>query len=293
MQISKEAALELIRMEHWLPWLLQGVRVIFILVGAWIAVRIARHVLNGLRAYSMRAMERRGETPRVELEKRAATIVATLGKLAAIIIWLIAVVMSLHELAFNIQPILAGFGVAGLAVGLGAQALIKDWLGGLLILIEDQIRIGDGVTINGTSGVVEEINLRTTILRGDNGAVHIISNGLINTLSNSTREYAYYVFQATIAYGSDVDRAMQVIAETGAELAADVKFGPMILAPIEVMGVDRFGDRGLVIRARIRTLASRRDDIGYELNRRVILAFTSADIAFAPPGVIPPVAGRA
>jgi small conductance mechanosensitive channel len=292
MQISKEAAHELTRMEHWVPWLLQGARVIFILIGAWIAVHIAKRVLNGLRAYSMHAMERRGETPQVELEKRATTIVATLGKLAAIIIWLIAVVMSLHELAFNIQPILAGFGVAGLAVGLGAQALIKDWLGGLLILIEDQIRIGDGVTINGTSGVVEEINLRTTILRGDNGAVHIISNGLINTLSNSTREYAYYVFQASIAYGSDVDRAFEVIAETGAELAADVKFGPMILAPIEVMGVDRFGDRGLVIRARIRTLASRRDDIGYELNRRVILAFMSADIAFAPPGVVPPVTGR-
>jgi small conductance mechanosensitive channel len=293
MQIWNEAARELRQAEHWLHWLQQGLRVVLILIGAWIAVHIAKRILNGLRTYSMHAMERRGESPQLELEKRATTIVSTLSKLAAIIIWLIAVVMSLHELAFNIQPILAGFGVAGLAVGLGAQALIKDWLGGLLILIEDQIRIGDDVTINGTSGVVEEINLRTTILRGDNGAVHIISNGLINTLANSTREYAYSLFQATIAYGSDVDQAFKVLAETGAELAADTKFGPMILAPMEVLGVDRFGDRGLVIRARIRTLASRRDDVGYELNRRVILAFTSADIAFAPPGVVPPVTSKA
>jgi small-conductance mechanosensitive channel len=100
-------------------------------------------------------------------------------------------------------------------VGLGAQALIKDWLGGLLILMEDQIRIGDGVVINGISGTVEEINLRTTIVRGDNGAVNIISNGLINTLSNTTRGYAYYLFQATIAYGADVDHALKIVADDG------------------------------------------------------------------------------
>ena len=157
-----------------------------------------------------------------------------------------------------------------------------NWLGGLLILLEDQIRIGDGVTINGISGAVEEINLRTTILRGDNGAVHIISNDLINTLSNTTRGYAYYLFQATIAYGSDVDRALKVIGEAGAQLAADETFGPLILAPIEVMGIDRLGDRGPLIRARIRTLASKQDQVGWELNRRINLAFATEGIAFPP-----------
>jgi small conductance mechanosensitive channel len=254
---------------------------------------IARRLLRGLHAYTMHAMERRGEAPQLELEKRAATIVATLSKLAAMVVWLIAVVMSLHELAFNIQPILAGLGVAGLAVGLGAQALIKDWLGGFLILMEDQIRIGDSVVINGITGTVEEINLRTTILRGDNGAVNIISNGLINTLSNTTRGYAYYLFQATVAYGADVDRALKVVAEVGAELAAEPAFAPMILAPIEVTGVDKLSERGLVIRARIRTLASHRDDVGRELNRRINHAFASAGIAFAPPAFAPPTAGEA
>jgi small conductance mechanosensitive channel len=113
--------------------------------------------------------------------------------------------------------------------------------------------------------------------------VHVISNGLINTLSNTTREYAYYLFQATIAYGSDVDRALKIIADVGAALSEDATIGPMILAPIEVMGVDRLGDRGLVIRARIRTLASRQDSVGWELNRRVSEAFTAAGIAFPPP----------
>jgi small conductance mechanosensitive channel len=262
---------------------LQGVRVLFILAGAWLMTHVARHLLRGLHAYVMRAMQRRAETPQPEVEKRAATIVSTLSKLASIIIWLIAVVMSLHELAFNIQPILAGLGVAGLAVGLGAQALIKDWLGGLLILMEDQIRIGDGVVINGISGTVEEINLRTTIVRGDNGAVNVISNGLINTLSNTTRGYAYYLFQATIAYGADVDHALKIVAEVGAELAADKTYEPLILDPIEVTGVDKFSDRGVVIRARIRTTAADNGTVGAELNRRINLAFASEGIAFAPP----------
>jgi small-conductance mechanosensitive channel len=191
MQISQEAARELTRMEHWLPWAERGARVLVILAGAWLLTRVARRALKRLRIYAIAAMSHRSEMPEQDREKRAATIVATLVKLASIIIWLVALVMALNEMSFNIQPLLAGLGVAGLAVGLGAQQLIKDWLGGLLILLEDQIRIGDAVVINGISGAVEEINLRTTVLRGDNGAVHVISNGLINTLSNTTREYAY------------------------------------------------------------------------------------------------------
>jgi moderate conductance mechanosensitive channel len=282
-QISREAAQELRRAEHWLPWAERGVRVLVILAGAWLLTHVARRMLSGLRAYTIQAMARRGGTPEHEREKRAATIVSTLVKLVSIVIWLVALVMALHELAFNIQPILAGLGVVGLAVGLGTQTLIKDWLGGLLILLEDQIRIGDAVVINGITGTVEEMNLRTTVLRGENGAVHVISNGLINTLSNTTREYAYYLFQATIAYGSDIDRALKIIADAGAALTEDPTCGPMILAPIEVMGIDRLGDRGLVIRARIRTLASRQDQVGWELNRKVSESFTDAGIAFPPP----------
>jgi small conductance mechanosensitive channel len=287
MQISQEAAAEaareLLQVEHWLPFAEKGARVLVIVVAAALATRLTRRLLKGLRAHTLRQREQRGETSQSELEKRAATIVAALSKLAAILIWVIATIMSLHELAFNIEPILAGFGVAGLAVGLGAQALIKDWLGGLLILIEDQIRIGDGVTINGISGTVEEINLRTTILRGESGAVFIISNGLINTLSNMTRGYAYYLFQATIAYGSDVDRALKALTSVGEELAADPAFKNMILAPIEVSGVDRFSDRGIAIRARIRTTVAGQGSVGAELNRRVNLAFAKDGIAFAPP----------
>lgn len=282
MQISADFAKDLARAELWVPWVLRAVRVVVILVGAWLLTRLARRLLGRLRTYTIRLMDRRGEASALELEKRATTIISVLSKLASMVIWIVALVMALNELAFNIQPLLAGLGVAGLAVGLGAQALIKDWLGGLLVLLEDQIRIGDSVVINGISGTVEEINLRTTVLRGENGAVHIISNGLITTLSNMTREYAYYVFEATLAHRSDVDRALSIVQESGAELAADDTFQAMILAPIEVMGVDRLAERGLVIRARIKTVPAKTALVGRELNRRVSARLASAHIEFPP-----------
>jgi moderate conductance mechanosensitive channel len=282
MQISADFAKDLARAELWVPWVLRAVRVVVILAGAWLLTRLARRLLRRLRTYTIRLMDRRGEASALELEKRATTIISVLSKLASMVIWIVALVMALNELAFNIQPLLAGLGVAGLAVGLGAQALIKDWLGGLLVLLEDQIRIGDSVVINGIAGTVEEINLRTTVLRGENGAVHIISNGLITTLSNMTREYAYYVFEATLAHRSDVDRALSIVQETGVELAADDVYRTMILAPIEVMGVDRLAERGLVIRARIKTVPAKTALVGRELNRRVSARLASAQIEFPP-----------
>jgi small-conductance mechanosensitive channel len=285
MQISQGMALELARAERWMPWIFRGLRVLLILAGAWVLTQVARRLLRRLRTYAMRTMHRHGAASDSELEKRAATIMAALAKLAGFMIWMVAVVMALNELTFNIQPLLAGLGVAGLALGLGAQALIKDWLGGLLVLLEDQIRIGDAVTINGISGIVEEINLRTTVLRGENGAVHIIANGLINTLSNLTREYAYYVFEATLAHGGNVNRALEILTETGAELAQDAVLKPMILAPIEVMGVDRLAERGVVVRARIKTLPSKQALVGRELNRLVNTRLAAEGIAF-PTGAL-------
>jgi moderate conductance mechanosensitive channel len=282
MQISADFAKSLARAELWVPWVLRALRVLVILAGAWLLTRLARRLLGRLRTYTIRLMDRRGEASALELEKRATTIISVLSKLASMVIWIVALVMALNELAFNIQPLLAGLGVAGLAVGLGAQALIKDWLGGLLVLLEDQIRIGDSVVINGISGTVEEINLRTTVLRGENGAVHIIANGLITTLSNMTREYAYYVFEATLAHRSDVDRALSIVQQTGVELAGDDTFRTMILAPIEVMGVDRLAERGLVIRARIKTVPAKTALVGRELNRRVSARLASAHIEFPP-----------
>lgn len=290
MQISRELARELSgglaaelnRVEVWMPWALRGVRVIVILGLAWGVGRVSRRLLGSLRGYAMRAMDRRGDSSNLELEKRAATIITVLAKLVSTLIWIVAIVMALNELTFNVQPLLAGLGVAGLALGLGAQTIIKDWLGGFFMLIEDQVRMGDSVTVNGVSGSVEEINLRTTVLRAENGALHVIPNGSITALANLTREYSYYVFETTLGHGADVNRALTILEESGAEILAHPEFQRLILAPLELMGVDRLSERGPVIRARIKTLPSKQAIIGRELNRRVKERLDAERVAFPP-----------
>ena len=283
MQISRDLIAEIGRPQLWLDWAERAFRVVVILALAWIFSRVARRLLARLRNYTVRMMDRRHEGSTIEMEKRATTIISVLSKLASMVIWLVALVMALTETGFHIEPLLAGLGVAGLALGLGAQTLIKYWLGGLFLLLEDQLRIGDSVVINGIGGGVEEINLRTTLLRGENGAVHVIANGSITTLSNLTREYSYYVFETTIAHSSDADRALAAIESAGAEIAHDEQFRDLILAPIEVLGIDRLADRGVTLKARIKTLPSKQALVGRELNRRVKARLDALKIAFPPP----------
>lgn len=280
MQISRQISAQMGRPEIWITWAEQGIRVVVVLALAWLFTRIARRLLGQLRNYTIRMMDRRHEGSTIESEKRAATIISVLSKLASLLIWLVALVMALNELSFKIEPLLAGLGVAGLALGLGAQTLIKDWLGGLFILFEDQLRIGDGVIINGLSGAVEEINLRTTLLRAENGAVHVIANGSITTLSNLTRDYSYYVFETILAYGADADRALTIIETIGHGLEREDPYRSLIMAPIEMLGVDRLGDRGITIKARMKTLPAQQATVGRELNRRVKSQLEAAQIPF-------------
>lgn len=275
--------IQLRRAEVWIPVTESALRVLLTVILAWIFTRLTGSLLRRLHAYTIAAMERHGEAPDRELEKRAATLVAMLRLFLGSIIWLLAVVMALTELGFKIEPLLASLGVAGLALGLGAQTLIKDWLGGLFLLVEDQIRIGDFVTINGFTGTVSEINLRTTVLRGESGAVHIIANGSVTVLSNFTREYSYYVFETILAHRADANKALDLLAQTGEEMAAEAAYKSAILAPMEVMGVDKLSERGATIRARIKTLPSRQYAVGRELNRRIKQRYDAAGIAFPPP----------
>jgi small conductance mechanosensitive channel len=145
------------------------------------------------------------------------------------------------------------------------------------------VRIGDAVTIGAISGSVEEINLRTIVLRGESGAVHIIPNGSITALTNFSREYSYYIFETILAHRADAAKALEILDRTAAEVAAQERFRRVVLAPVEVMGVDRLGERGASIRARIKTLPSQQYGVGRELNRLVKERFDAAGIAFPPP----------
>ena len=159
----------------------------------------------------------------------------------------------LSELGLNIAPLLAGAGVIGLAVGFGAQSLVKDVITGLFILLEDTISVGDVVSVAGHSGVVEGVTIRTIRLRDISGTIHTVPFSDVSTIENRTRDFAYAVMNIGVAYREDIDAVIGVIENIGAELRADPAYGEHIVEDIQVQGLDRFDDSAVVIRARIKT----------------------------------------
>lgn len=269
-----------------LPIALRLVRVVIILVGAYLAVRAVVSLIPKLRARTVERMSAGGAASSThEMEKRAKTIAGIVVKLATVVIWVAAIMMSLRELGFDLAPILAGAGIVGLAVGFGAQNLVRDVISGFFILLENQVRVNDVAVVNGTGGAVEEINLRTIVLRSLDGTVHIFPNGTITTLSNMTMGYSYYVFDVGVAYKEDTDQVVKVLQDLGAEMQRDEKFGSMILEPLEVLGVDKFGDSAVVIKARFKTEPIQQFAVGREMNRRIKKRFDELGIEIPFPHV--------
>jgi small-conductance mechanosensitive channel len=254
-------------------------RAVTIFIAAAILVTVIGRSIRLLRGNLVAVMARRASgTSALELEKRAATIGGILRKTVAVVIWVVAVIMILKEFSFDIAPILAGAGVIGLAVGFGAQNLVRDVISGLFMLLENQISVNDVAIINGTGGLVEEVNLRTTVLRGLDGTVHIFQNGVITSLSNMTHQYSYYVFDVGVAYKEDTDRVVQVLREIAADLQQDPAFGRFILEPLDVLGVDRFDDSAVVIKVRLKTVPIQQWTVGREMNRRIKKRFDAEKI---------------
>ncbi len=261
----------------------QGVRILLILLAAAVGSKLVNKSIPNIRKRIVSVMLKHGDSGSSELEKRAETLGGILRKTISVSIWAVAIAMSLREAGFEIAPILASAGVLGLAVGFGAQSLVRDVISGLFLLLENQIRVNDVAVINGVSGQVEEINLRTTVLRSMDGAVHIFPNGAIQTLANRTRDYSCYVFDMGVAYTEDTDRVMEVMQEVAGQLMREEEFAPQILAPLEVLGVDRFADSAVIIKARIRTTPMQQWAVGRELNRRFKKRFDELGIEIPLP----------
>jgi small conductance mechanosensitive channel len=255
-----------------------GLKIMGLVLMAWIASRLIHRYVPKVRMRLVKVMHARRQEPDLELEKRAATLGGIFRKTVVVAIWVVVFMMALEEAGFNVGPLLAGAGVAGLAVGFGAQNLVRDVISGLFLLMENQIRVNDVAVINGTGGLVEEINLRTTVLRSLDGTVHIFPNGAINTLSNMTQEYSYYVFNIGVAYKEDTDHVSAVVKELADEMMQEETYRSFILAPLQVMGVDEFADSAVMIKARIKTAPIKQWMVGREMNRRIKKKFDELGI---------------
>ena len=212
----------------------------------------------------------------------AETRVNTLGRvfryIASVTIYLIAFMLILSELKINIAPILGAAGIIGVAIGFGAQSLVKDYVGGLFILIEDQIRQGDTVKIEGYEGTVEEITLRYVRLRDYDGFVHYVPNGQIRIVTNMGRDFSYATFDITLGYEVNLDKATKLMQEISQKLRKSFTYKTKVLSDIEISGIDRLSESNLVIKARIKTQAMEHANIKREYLRLMKIAFQKAKI---------------
>jgi small conductance mechanosensitive channel len=220
-----------------------------------------------------------------EIQKRADTLSSILRHIFNIMIFIMAGMMILKELGVDIGPMLAAAGVVGLAVGFGAQKLVEDVISGFFILLEDQIRVGDVVQIADKGGFVEKVTLRMVILRDLSGTVHYVRNGKIDVVSNMTKDFSYYVCDIGVAYREDVDQVITVIKAVDEDLRKDKAYSGDILAPIEILGLDKFADSAVIIKARIKTKPIKQWAAGREFNKRLKAAFDARGIEIPFPHV--------
>lgn len=258
-------------------WLLaHGTRIGLILFLSIIALFILQ--IGGSRAIRAFIARRMPGQPVVEIEKRARTLTSVLITAGQVFIIVMAGFIILSELGIDIAPLLAGAGVVGIAIGFGAQSLIRDIIAGIFIIMEGQYRVGDVVTIAGISGLVEEINLRRTVLRDLDGIVHTVPNGKVEVASNFTKEWSRVNLNISVAYGTNLDRAIAVINRVCEEMAKEPEWAPLILKTPQVLRVDKLGDSGIELKILGDTKPIRQWDVMGEIRKRVAQAFEEEGI---------------
>ena len=263
----------------WVWFLSSGLKIILIVIVTFIVIKVVSLFTSRLtELFSKKRIDE-------ESKKRAATLSSVIKNLLIVVILVIAFITVLGEMGIEIGPILAAAGIVGLAVGFGAQSLVKDVINGFFILLEDQIREGDVVQIAGKSGLVERVTLKMTVLRDLEGTVHYIPNGTIDVVSNRTKGFSRYVFDIGVAYREDVDEVMAIMKEVDEDLRNDPEFGDDILAPIEILGLDKFDNSAVIVRGRTMTKPSKQWRIGREFNRRLKKVFDERDIEIPFPHV--------
>lgn len=283
--LSGEGANAAIGTEDIKAWLLEhGIIILAYIIIAYIIYRLVKLFIPRLVTGFVKARGK-GRHSKLWFENRSKTLSAIVSSTIAVILSVIALFMILSEMGQDIGPLLAGAGVIGIAVGFGAQSLVKDLFSGIFILLEDQYNKGDVVKIAGISGLVEEINLRRTILRDLEGIVHSIPNGQITTASNYTRDWARVKLDISIGYNEDMDHVFAVINKVGKELAADEYFKELIKTPPQVLRVQNFGDSGIDVRILGDVRPMKQWEVTGELRKRLKKAFDDEGIEIPWPHV--------
>jgi len=268
-------------LDQTVDWIISsGPKIVVILVLMFIGVK-----LSGVVAGRIFAFIGRRRKMDEEYKKRADTLSAVIAYLISATVIVVAALMVLAELDIQIGPVLAAAGVVGLAVGFGAQHLVQDVISGFFILVDDEIRVGDVVQIAEKSGLVERLNLRMVVLRDLSGNVHYVRNGKIDIVTNMTKDYSRYVFDIGVAYREEVDEVIEVIKQVDEELRSDPAFGPDILEPIEILGLDQFAESAVIIKARTKTKPIKQWRVAREFNRRLKKRFDEKNIEIPFPHV--------
>ncbi|HEV8712933.1 MAG TPA: mechanosensitive ion channel family protein [Candidatus Binatia bacterium] len=252
-------------------WLLTaGVRLVLVLVAAYLLLRMIR-LLTGRLNGMLQGLS-------LEQQKRAQTLSEIVQAAATTVLFVITAMLVLGEIGVNIAPLLAAAGIGGLAIGFGAQNLVRDLITGFFLLLEDQIRVGDVVKVGEKSGLVEQLGLRVLILRDCDGSVHMIPNGSITTVTNLTRDFSYAVLHIGVSYHTDIDEAVAVLMQVGADLRHDPQFAADLLGDLQVVGIDDFADAQVKLTLRLKTLPSKQWQVSRALRRRIKKAFDERNI---------------
>ena len=262
-----------------IAWAVQALpKVLLVLALGFVLLKLVNYACKRLaRRAEAAGLDQQSHTAR-EHQKRTETLVGIVRTAAVICVWTLIAMLVLMQVGINVAPLIAGAGIVGLAVGFGAQELVRDVITGFFILLENQIRKGDVAIVNGTGGLVESIGLRTVALRDLGGTVHIFQNGKISSLSNMTKEWSAMVFDIGVAYKEDTDAVVEVMREVAEAMREDSAFSAKILEPIEIFGVDSFGDNAVVIKARLKTVPIEQWAVGREYRRRLKKAFDERGI---------------
>jgi small-conductance mechanosensitive channel len=267
------------------------VTVLCILLGAWLLSRFARRHLGRLISTAVaqhdsvatRQLDRVGlgklvDDPDPRRDARARSIAGVVGSTVAVIIWVIALITVLGEIGIDLGPLIAGAGIAGVALGFGAQSIVKDFLAGLFVLIEDQYGIGDVVDLGEASGTVQEISLRATVLRAQDGTVWHVPNGEVVRVGNRSQVWSAAVVDVTVAYTSDLVEAQSVILQTARDVCASAEWKDQILEEPDLLGVEAFAPVGVTVRIVVKTAAGTQWALQRALREAIKAALDAAGI---------------